>query len=115
MRSLGLESKKEWKEWSKSGKRPHDVPSNPDKTYHDEGWVSYPDWLGYGVGRLPRNVFLPFEEAREYARSLQLKGVKEWKEWCASGKLPDDGSVPSAPHNTYRDEGWEGYRDWLGY
>ena len=27
VRELGLESKKEWKEWSKSGQRPSNIPS----------------------------------------------------------------------------------------
>ena len=47
VRKLELESKKEWQEWSKSGQRPSNIPSSPDKVYCDDGWISYPDWLGY--------------------------------------------------------------------
>jgi hypothetical protein len=36
----------EWNEWSKSGKRPTDIPSDPANVYRDDGWVSFPDWLG---------------------------------------------------------------------
>jgi len=44
---VGLKSFKEWQAWSRDC-RLADIPSRPDKTYADEGWVSYPDWLGYG-------------------------------------------------------------------
>ena len=44
---VGLKSCKEWEEWSRDC-RPADIPSNPDRTYADEGWRSYPDWMGYG-------------------------------------------------------------------
>ena len=46
-RTLKLGSVKEWQEYSKSGKRPSNIPSAPDKMYRDAGWVSYPNWLGY--------------------------------------------------------------------
>ena len=48
--TLKLKSSREWKEWSKSGQRPVNISSNPHQTYRDEGWVSYPDWLGYKGG-----------------------------------------------------------------
>eukprot|EP00959_Pyramimonas_sp_CCMP1952_P353664 7409639-Pyramimonas_sp.AAC.1 len=44
-------SQKEWQEWSASGERPHDIPSNPYATYRNEGWLSWADWLGYGKER----------------------------------------------------------------
>ena len=48
---LGLKSVKEWKEWSKSGERPTNIPSHPDRVYRDKGWVSWPHWLGYECNR----------------------------------------------------------------
>ena len=44
---LKLTSVEEWKEWSKSGQRPSNVPGRPDQVYKDTGWVSWPDWMGY--------------------------------------------------------------------
>ena len=49
-RSLGLTKATEWKLFS-SGKlpglpgRPLDIPSEPQKTYADEGWSGWDDWL----------------------------------------------------------------------
>ena len=62
MHEQGLKGTKEWKDWCRAGKRPADIPSAPDQTYKDEGWVSWPHWLG--------TEFLPFEEARELSLSL---------------------------------------------
>ena len=49
--------------------------------------------------------FRDFEEAREFVRSLNLKGQKEWHEYCKSGKKPDD--IPQKPERTYKNE-WKG-------
>ena len=49
VRTLGLNSDKEWNEWSKSGERPPDIPSAPDRFYRDKGWKSMGDFLGYEV------------------------------------------------------------------
>jgi len=47
VRGLGLKSETEWRVFGKSGKRPHDIPANPNKAYAEAGWVGYADWLGY--------------------------------------------------------------------
>jgi hypothetical protein len=110
VRNLKLKGVKEWKEWSKSGKRPSNIPGCPHQTYRDDGWISMPDWLGYEGGQ---GAFLPFAVARAIVRKLELKSVKEWKEWSKSGQRPSN--IPSAPDETYRDDGWISMPDWLGY
>ena len=50
-RSLGLKTAAEWKEFCKGnlaekGTRPADIPSNPNVTYADKGWISMGEWLG---------------------------------------------------------------------
>ncbi len=42
---LGLKSLAEWQEYSRSGVRPPDIPSNPARTYKDDGWAGWGDWL----------------------------------------------------------------------
>ena len=56
--------------------------------------------------------FRTFDEARVFARSLGLKNVAGWQDYCKSGELPKD--IPSGPNGVYRDQGWAGYGDWLG-
>ena len=40
VRGLELKGQLGWREWSKSGQRPSDIPTNPEKTYRDNGWTS---------------------------------------------------------------------------
>ena len=58
----------------------------------------------------------PFEEAREFTRSLNLRGSEEWFQYCKSGKdgkpRPDD--IPSNPDKAYKNNGWKDWVDWLG-
>ena len=106
--TLGLKSKRKWREWSKSGERPDDIPSTPEEVYEEEGWLSWPDFLGY-----ESVVWRSFEEARNYARGLGIKSKKEWKEWSKSGERPSD--IPSNPDQVYKDKGWQSLGDFLGF
>ena len=45
-RSLKLTSEKEWREWRRSGARPANMPSCPEKVYKHQGWQGYRHWLG---------------------------------------------------------------------
>jgi hypothetical protein len=109
---LKLKSTREWKEWSKSGQRPSNIPSNPNDTYRDDGWISYPDWLGF-EGPAQQGRMLPFAAGRAYVQSLKLKSTREWKELSKSGQRPSD--IPSDPDRVYRDDGWISWPDWLGF
>ena len=112
VRALGLKSAKEWQAWSKSGARPHDMPSHPQMTYASSGWLSYGDFLGYDKGKAAGS-FRSFEDARKYVRTLGLKSKKEWEAWSSSGARPYD--IPGNPNVTYASSGWLSYGDFLGY
>jgi hypothetical protein len=43
---LNLGSVSEWKEYCKSGDKPADIPSNPNRAYANIGWAGFGDWLG---------------------------------------------------------------------
>ena len=109
---LKLKGQKEWKEWSKSGQRPTNIPATPSRTYRDDGWISYPDWLGYEGRALPGSM-LPFAVARAIVQKLKLESREKWREWRKSGQRPSN--IPSDPSEVYRDDGWISYPDWLGY
>lgn len=108
---LGLKDKNEWWEWQRSGQRPYDIPSHPERVYCDGGWVSWDDWLGIGIqGGLHVEEFRPFEEARAYVQGLGLKNIKEWMLWSGSGERPKD--IPWAPDHSYKED-WQSWEDWL--
>ena len=54
----------------------------------------------------------PFEEARKFVRSLDLKKENEWRVYCKSGKKPAD--IPATPGRVYENKGWTSMGDWLG-
>jgi len=60
--------------------------------------------------RLARLSWRPFEEAREFIKSLQLKNENDWRKFIKSEELPFD--IPKSPHAVYNK--WQGMGDWLG-
>ncbi len=121
-RGLGLRNSEEWKQYSagkldRHDRKPTDIPSQPGRSYVDQGWVGWGDWLGTGTLAVSNRTFLPFEAAREFARGLGLKSMDEWSEYSAGrlgayGPRPDD--IPSDPYKIYKDQGWVDAYDWLG-
>ena len=109
VRSLKLTTQIEWQNWAKSDQRPTDIPSHPNTTYAKDFEklgikFSFPFWLGSkNVSNNNRN-WLPFNEAREFARSLNLKGSTDWRNWLKTGARPNN--IPSDPEGVYKDQGW---------
>ena len=44
-RKLHLNTEAEWRAYSKSGKRPNNIPACPHHIYKDKGWKGMVDWL----------------------------------------------------------------------
>jgi len=78
-RALGLKSETEWRAFSKHS-RPPDIPAGPARVYRGS-WQGWGDFLGTERTASQDIVFRPFEEAREFVRSLGLKSQREWSEW----------------------------------
>lgn len=51
VRELKLKSSTEWHAYCKSGKKPNDIPSNPQQAYAQSGWSGMGDWLGHARKR----------------------------------------------------------------
>ncbi len=100
---LGFERTAQWTDWKQQGKRPSFIPSNPDKTYKDKGWIDWHDWIGFD--------FLPFIKARTFMRRLQLENRAAYQEWLASGQRPK--FIPCNPKKEYQHTGWVNMKDWL--
>jgi hypothetical protein len=49
VRSLGLKSIDEWRDYVKSGTKPGDIPAAPHYIYVNDGWRGWGDWLNVGV------------------------------------------------------------------
>jgi 3-mercaptopyruvate sulfurtransferase SseA len=111
-RALGLRSRDEWIAYCRSGKKPADIPPQPDRVYAKKGWAGWGDWLGSGTVATRQRQYLPFAKARAFVHRLGLKSAAEWRDYCKSGNKPAD--IPSHPYQTYSGKGWMGWGDWLG-
>lgn len=116
-RSLNLTSKNEWKMFLKGmfpdiGSKPDDIPGHPGDIYKFQGWCGFNDWLG-----VPSKRWHHFKRARQFARSLSLQTVKEWRLFCR-GKMQQKGikpkMIPASPDTVYKNKGWKSWNDWLG-
>jgi superfamily II DNA or RNA helicase len=107
VRSLNLKSKKEWIKYCASGKKPKDIPFNPDKTYKNKGWIDWSDFLGKSLTH-----FRSLEDTKKFIRALGISKSSEWKKFLKSGNRPKD--IPFNPDKTYKNKGWKGWNDLLG-
>jgi hypothetical protein len=122
VQSLKLKNQDEWimfckGQMPKKGTLPIDIPASPNRTYAKEGWKGLGDWLGTGTIAPRQREYLPFEEARAFVHSLNIKTTSQWHKFC-KGQLPEMGTLPSdipaKPNRTYAAKGWKGMGDWLG-
>ena len=112
VRSLNLNTLKDWQEYKRKGNRPKNIPGNPNRTYRNKGWKSWGDWLGTNRIATKDLKYRNFEQARKFVHQLKIKNQKEWIAYCKSGELPID--IPSKPQRTYKASGWINLGDWLG-
>jgi hypothetical protein len=73
---------------------PTDIPLDPNSYYKGKGWNGFADFLG------TTRQWLPFEQAREFVRSLGIKSQDEYLNYCRSGKRQTD--IPSDPDRVYK-------------
>ena len=121
VRSLRIMKEEDWQlfiegKMPEKGKLPPDVPVNPDVVYRGKGWINYTDWISDHYQPVIIELRC-FEEAREYARSLNLKSIQEWEKFRNGEDFergPCPGDVPVWPPHSYKEKGWVSWVDWLG-
>ena len=100
--SKGIRSQEEFRNWRKSGKRPSNFPSAPERTYKED-WQGWKDFLGKN--------WMSYEEAKAFIHSKGIRSEEEFRNWRKSGKRPSN--FPSAPERAYKED-WQGWKDFLG-
>lgn len=119
VRSLGFKLHKEWVEYSKSDKKPTNIPASPQQTYKKIGWLSWGDFLGTKIGvKAKKSDFFDFKEAKSITTKAGLTSIIEYKKYIKSNPR-----LPSHPDEIYKKENmkkenkgeWKGWADFLGY
>ena len=104
VRNLKFRNQKEWFAYCKSGKKPDDIPSNPNVAYKKE-WLGYADWLGTKniTPSMVSREYLPFKEARDEARKLakkyHIKNNIDWENAVKKELIPKN--IPNRPREVY--------------
>jgi hypothetical protein len=81
------------------------LPSNPDQTYADAGWI---DWFDFLSNKRP-DFYLTYAEAQVAAQALSIKSCSEYKR-C----FHEAPRLPANPNKVYADAGWIDWYDFLG-
>ena len=105
VKKLNLKNTTQQNAYCKSGNKPDDIPTNPQKIYKNNGWVDFADFLGSGLisNYAKSKQYLSFSEAREEARRLakkyNIKTTSDWQNAVKKGWIPKN--IPSNPSYIY--------------
>ena len=106
VKKLNLKSSMEWNEYSKSGKRPLEIPGNPSKIYKE--FKSFSDFLGFGG--YVRNNKLSFLKVKKLIRGKRFNSQHDW--YLFHDKM-NFVNIPKMVEQAYKKE-WKGWADFLG-
>ncbi len=85
-------------------------PAHPEKTYKEQGWISWPAMVGKEVVEiLPFETFIA-EVRNAYIAAGSPDGVKKWY----NTEYTNHPGWPAAPHRTYKEQGWVSYPAMVG-
>ena len=105
VRRKGIKSVREFKERRKTDPELQLIPSAPDRTYKNEGWVDWPDFLGTKrIKPVTKTTRPSVTEAKEIVRRKKIKTSTEFYERRKTD--PELQLIPSTPDVAYKDEGW---------
>jgi superfamily II DNA or RNA helicase len=109
--TLNITSANDYRKACELNQIPKEIPSSPNLSYKNKGWVSWGEWLGTGRIADGSQVWMSFKEARKFARSLNLKGKEDWFRYTKTKQKPDN--LPVSVNKIYKKD-WVGWGDFLG-
>ena len=98
---LGIKS---FIEYRKRYKEDPKLPSQPDRTYSNDGWIEWSDYFG----TTDISNYRTYEEAKVAARFLKIKSYTDYR-----NRYVEDPRLPFNPDRTYNKE-WKSFNDFLG-
>lgn len=119
VQTLGFATTSQWSSWSRSDRRPPEIPVAPHLAYRGKGWSTWADFLGapyqkasqlYGLRRSLK--LLGYAKAREHVAQLGFETAQDFRIWARSGQRPEN--IPVHPEVTYAGKKWKGWSHFLG-
>lgn len=111
----GIRTAAEYNLWHRLN-NPARMPQSPDAYYGLRGkWSNWGDFLGVvnEYPRIKKKTWRPYKEAKAYAHSKGFSTIHDWRDFCRSGKCPED--IPHRPDVAYFKTGdWFSWREFIG-
>ena len=82
------------------------LPSTPDRTYRDKGWIDRYDFFSKDGPEL----YSTYQEAKEAVKKLNIRYRREY-----SKRFNEDSRLSSQPEIIYKDKGWKDYFTFCEY
>lgn len=98
---LGIKS---FIEYRRRYKEDMKLPSRPDITYKNDGWI---EWSTY-FGTTDISNYSSYDKAKKAARKLNIKSYTDYR-----NRYTEDPKLPSNPARTYKKE-WKNFSEFLG-
>jgi len=109
--SFNIKSQRQWNEFRKSKKLPKDIPSSPQRTYKNNGWIGWGDWLGTGnlATKIRYTEYLSWKEAkllyRKIAKDNKINSREDWRKYVKIHNLPK--GLPTYPEFYTKERVWK--------
>jgi very-short-patch-repair endonuclease len=84
------------------------IPTDPISKYNLKSWND----ILCKKDRKRRKEYINYTNAKEIVHKMNLKSQKEWYKLCKENKIQKD--IPKTP-NSYYDNDWISWNDWLGH
>jgi len=104
-------------EWKRLKNKPTNIPSLPELTYKNKGWVNWSDFLGTEIisdNELHEN-FLKIDECKDYVKNNLsfIKSSIQWKKYLKENDESIPKTIPRNPELSYKNKGWKNWGDFL--
>lgn len=98
VKKLKIGSSTQYRNYKKQSGADPRLPANPPQMYSDDGWSSWPAFLGI------EELYMTLEEVRAALKKLGIRNSTEYRK-----RYKEDPRLPSNLMETYRNE-WKGWR-----
>ena len=110
----GFKTIKDWNDYFEKHPIPEGYPKNLSSLYkNNPDWPGTGEFFGTGFIANTKKPHVTYEEARKFARTLNLKSGDEWYAYWDNHKLPK--GIYKSVEPWYKKQGtWKGWGDFLG-
>ena len=96
-------------DWKRKTSSIDEFPSNPEKTYSEDGWNGWSDFLGTPIIATNVREYLTFEECRQFMVEKKIKTKTQFDKQKADFPI----NIPRAPQHKYSETGFKNWPHFL--